>query len=70
MLFIGLKHIKKDRTKFMQEGESDMMPNQTNGQALFDLIVAVGIAVGIVVLTLRVPEDQIADLIVNIVTRT
>lgn len=54
----------------MQEGESDMMPNQTNGQALFDLIVAVGIAVGIVVLTLRVPEDQIADLIVNIVTRT
>ncbi len=47
-----------------------MMPKQTNCQALFSLVVAVGISVGIVVLAIRIPEDQIADLIVNIVTLT
>ena len=45
-----------------------MQPKQTNVQGLFSIVVAVGIAVGIVVLTVRIPEDQVVDLISNIVS--
>ena len=45
-----------------------MQSKQTIVYALFSIIVSVGIAVGIVVLTVRVPEEQIVDLISDIVS--
>lgn len=45
-----------------------MQSKQTIAQSLFSIVVAVGIAVGIVVLTVRIPEDQVVDLISNIVS--
>lgn len=41
---------------------------QSKQTIVHSIIVSVGIAVGIVVLTVRVPEEQIVDLISNIVS--